>query len=1698
MEFQNQNKRNRHIILVLVTALLLGLVTAGFLLNVYAADDGGYAFTDMAPENAVDPVWGVNYYRYKDNGDCVVTSYNELTGAVSAANGTYNANKPYIIPIANNITMTGSITISSSKNIVFRKVTGSETMPGDGNYYTNPNTGYAGRTYNYIIQKWWDFTNDYPAKNASGISPDMYDGEADFFLNVSGNFSHFKFTGSSEVKLTTENVTLFGRNSNSVVYSKTGTYAQGGGIDLANSKETTLAVNISGVYGVAFNINNTALVVNWRGGVFAHNHGGDFAGFTLRNMKTLNISGYSIFENNYSNGEGGAIYTYWNINQNTLVNIIDDVIFRSNTGGDGGALHIMGKNQTVNIRNNVYFYGNSAVGMTMAVGIYPGNGGAILLTGDIGFQTLNIYDNVTFENNEAVRGGGAIAVGTNKKIFPETALNLYGGKFLGNRSTGIARALQSGSTAADRYAIGGGGAIYAYIPTMVKIPVTSIVYFERNMAPFAAFMDNSELQNGTTGNAFYNGDTYISHIQNPNVHTSLINTHGQTGEDYYNLYNNYDIGAANNQPHKLYAIIKMILVPEDGSGGQVLGGDANQLYDMVGDGQLMAEVYHPLEYTAQPLAGYLFSGWEITSDVVPLASEWQALLGNNQFTLSGNKITITPTGHETLSFNVQPWYMTVTAKFSPAPAAKLEVTNTPGFNVVLGEFDTSYTNPDTQFFDVLNVGDILANVTDVQLVGDNADKFQLFGTTGDILPGATDTTTWSIQPVELDPMDDTNFGTYSVTVRFTYTDAYGLIKTLDKMVIFNFYRAPHLLIESTHDFGVHVAGARPDWQTVRLADYGVDATLLGAVLTTDSAGTILDERGIFSVGDDAHSGDPMLPGWGGNNVACTGVTMVDGDVSEHWRVRVNQAAGVAPGSYTAYLWIYENDSDPLNTRRVGTPVTVTIVSPASVAIDAPRLGASYDAVTNTLLYAGTYYEGYAIPPNMVEVRLTNSGQTVAQIVGVDFLPNPAQPAPDGSSAFVLSNRGLGNYIAAYNTTDGDGRNTTYAVSPKAALLGGPNGMGDRSYESMIQVSFADGTDDYDTASGSWVAHTAALTVNTAFSVKGAPLWEFAISPTGSYTFLTRTEGYAQQDVLDETVINIGNMDTGAMVAEVIGAYTVDETVIDSTNDNGTPDDPEDDTVVSHVESVTRYGATRSYVNENGENITEEYYVDDTAESVWGFWPTSDTSGAAADSLGLPNIPYTSSLNVDSGQFYISHKMGLQAYHALDGAGEPYAAPVTYTALVRVRFNLEGVVDDIANGFNELTQKQEEYQMLQVTFTVTPKAPTPAISIDWEQETLIGFSPNSVYYFKTQSVSQGGMFLNVRFTAPIDFALPLQSYMVRITDTGDPNYNNGNEFYMYYGVPDGDGGETAVPDPPGERVEASYVVDGVTTTRPVLFTIQMSSTDNSVGSGWDPFSADVLNADIISHQNTFTIQRLASNDPDEDKISDPQTLTVPARPAAPAEAITVSEGASGYQLGGFDPAKQYQYRVRPSSWRYGTQSWFDDWITIAPGTEAIALTAAQYGEYEVRYSYNGGTGPYFASVPLVSAMSPAYVVTIPELIDFGEVTYAGSGTADSSEFTVTAWLGGFTAADQLAVTVEDAAYLQMLNSIDSDAQYALPFVLYADSTVVTDDFAVFTGTGSMNDTLSQDGIGQLNRSDVQYAGSYAGNVTFVIEKRVIVP
>jgi hypothetical protein len=1042
-------------------------------LNFWGMNSFAQSYIDGSSLNE-DPVWGNSYYQYTDGNDNVVTTEVELLAAINSAT-TYNANKPYIIPIANDITLTAEISITSSKNIVLRKV-----VPGD----SQP-------------QKWWNFNDPWGTTDAD--TPDLYDGEPDFFITSkvqSGDAPfHIRITGDNTI-LTLENITLRGNSThngdisnltekiynsggiiitgNNVVFRgfidscAAGTHV-GGGICLANSSSKTFSM-LGGVISRCISGGNVANSSNG-GAIGATDTGGGYG--TGKVSCTIQVAN-SILENCASYIYGGAI----SFIQGTLT-LSGSTIIRDNKARFAGGIFFRNTG-TLNVQDNVRIENNTAYAKEdKPAGLwgYPGLGGGIATFSADGKVVINIKGNATFAGNQAYRGGGAICIqAANGGTILDNAtaeLNLLGGVFTGNEALGIYRNISGsdGSNAKIKYSIGGGGAIYSFDPKVVKIPDNSTVSFENNIASFAAYIDNTALQTQATGNTFFNGDTYISHIKNGNIHTSLVNTHGPAGSDYFNLYNNYDIGVPNNLVNGLYSVVGIKMNPEDGSGGNILSDEGNVTISPDGE-QNWLKLGSTLKYTVSPASGYVFEGWVLDSSEKPLQAEIAKLLGLPEST---NSATITAKLKETtIMLTAQPFDVTVTAQLKEESRLSLTTPSISSQNI---ENISEYSPPDWSALTLTASGGYDAEIIKVELIGGDAAYFELQGGTGanhtgTISTGNTDNTTWKVRPVSSLP----SLKTYQTQIRVTYkASPGGTNKTEEKEISFSLWFDPFLEVPSGPiDFETGVMGALGSLSRVlKIYNNGIENGKITGLSFTKTDNSVSSE---FTA-----------------SVSVGGGISIDKD-AETDVCNISPASGLTAGNYQNTLTISYEGSNLSGTKTVSIPLSITVRTPASVTL------------TNTLnannrIKLDDVRENYVLHPSLVVLQLQNSGQTTATITGVTLQSGT-------SSSFRILTGSLGNNVQGNN-----GSNSNFSIDIVDGL-NAEDASTEKTHTDTIAITYNDGTGIPKT-----------VNVGVEITVKPRQIWEFSLDGTKNYPALCAG---ATPEAKTITVTQTGNMSLGAM------------------------------------------------------------------------------------------------------------------------------------------------------------------------------------------------------------------------------------------------------------------------------------------------------------------------------------------------------------------------------------------------------------------------------------------------------------------------------------------------------------------------------------------------------------------------------------------
>ncbi|MDR1779018.1 MAG: YDG domain-containing protein, partial [Clostridiales Family XIII bacterium] len=940
-----------------------------------------------------DPVWGnAKVYPY------VVNSWPTATTGLKAALGevgAYNANLPYIILIGSDIQMTETYELAG-KNVVLRKTTATGGSAVNKDNYL---TGAAP----------WNYNNPYD--NTTAASPALYDGVSDWNITSASDARHFLISGSGTASLTTENITLNGGIAFDDLSSN------GGGIKITATGTVDLRANVinshwtSQVGGGGVSI-EAASTVNVKGGVIAKNRqtaggasngsGGIGIKFNIT-AKSLNLTGYTIIEDNQASGYGGGVYIY---SAGTCV-FDGNVLIRRNEGCNGGGIFLR-NNITLTIKGNVTISQNRAAGETAgSAAMYAGTGGGALFSG-IGTATITIAENATFDGNTATRGGGGIYFNSIDKPLDSSkqgvTLNLTGGRFINNQALGTARDLAEGAQAEVAYAIGGGGAIFTYYPKTIKIPAYSTTYFNGNLGTFSAFIDNTELQtldNTLHQQSFFSGDNYISHIENAAIHTSLVNVSGPLNYDYYNLYNNYDIGMPNNLTLGLFTPVNVSVLPADGSGGQVTEDSGNVYIDPLQTGVKQAALNSTLKFTPVEADGWRLASFVAQTDPALTEDELTAA-----WTHSSNLYTLTVPGSDT----------TLVATFHRnAVLTAPEIVFEPNFT------STAYQRPNAIDVTLTNTSpddgysDSASSIT-VSLSGGDSSAFTLIAGSGSVAPGATNTS-WKVQPNAAGSFTEAK--TYKTTVHVVYNNGEDGGHTLDIPVSIDINNAGDLYLPGAS------AGGAFDWGTYVLNGEDLAPEITAKAITIQSVGgdggltaydatvTLVNERlnGNPAAGAFELTGDPVASIENGGKAD-----------TPYWIVK---ARPFMAGDYKADLQLTYTLNGVEQTKTMANAVHIKIVAPASVAVK------DTTSILDAEIDFGILNIGYASNAlSFKNIVLENSGDLAAGIVSVELSGSAIDEFRISGPVYVDDETVIGTVPA------GGSNANTWSIIPKQGLAKG--------------------------------------------------------------------------------------------------------------------------------------------------------------------------------------------------------------------------------------------------------------------------------------------------------------------------------------------------------------------------------------------------------------------------------------------------------------------------------------------------------------------------------------------------------------------------------------------------------------------------------------------------------------------------------------
>jgi hypothetical protein len=1013
--------------------------------NVFALTSTPGTFTPTAN----DPVWGTPYLY----GTVVTTWTNPsgTNGLLEALNkvGTYNANRPYVILIGADITMAATYALTS-KNIVLRKTTETTVDP-----------------INHTGEKWWNYNNSWDTTEGD---PTLFDGESDWKITVGSSIRHFS-VGSGNINLTLENITLDG----GVNVGATASPAKGG-FQLVSGDVTrnfVFAGNVTRCYnsnthyatggGAVFETAGTKLasILDVRGGVFYNNStayvGGVIGSAWDSSNQTIYVRGYTIMQDNQALLYGGAIAAY-----QANLTVKDNAIIRDNTARGGGA--ILTKGGVMTITDNVRITGNVAnYGIVSGDGDFRcGTGGGVM----IAFQTggvngvFNLSGNALIDGNRASRSGGGIAMFDTNGDGTGITVNLTGGSITNNIATGETRSLPSSASASEKATIGSGGGVYCNWLTRVFIPAYSTTVFSGNQAAFIAFVDNGKLQNlssdlhtGTNKIAFFDNDNYISHIEKSDIGTSLVNTHGPTGNDFFNLYNNYDCGVPNNIPVGLYSQVNVNEVPADGSGGDVTEDSANAYVDPLQIGVKQAEVGAKLKFTPVAEPGWYLKSFTAVTDPAlsstEMATAWPApASGVYTLTVPGAETTLTATFH------------------------RKAVLSGTSVNFPQNFAGDAYNQPLAQNITITNTSPADGYSDDAtslaaSLTGTNSSAFTLTTDTTTVAAG-TSITTWTIRPKDKTYFPTAN--TYVATVHITYNDGANSGVVLDIPVSIDILNAGDLYLpgaeSGNYDFGTTLLDGSDYEQTI--TERAITIASVGGENAQEATTVSLSLANQKKDGDTQGdyfllSGDP--------------ISDIQGNPPESndTAYRIAPAQGLSAGDYTADLVLTYTLNGSQITKTISDAVHFKVVTPATLSIN------SGNNIDFGLLNIG--YAANAL--SFKNIAIQNTGGTIAAITKVELTGGEtgnfalSGPAANGGAT-------IGTVPSAIADNPGINANT-WSLIPKQGLLGGTHSV-------TVTVTYKTGL------SGEG-KQTATATGTASFSVDGPPdvRW-YTVASTSVYWF----------------------------------------------------------------------------------------------------------------------------------------------------------------------------------------------------------------------------------------------------------------------------------------------------------------------------------------------------------------------------------------------------------------------------------------------------------------------------------------------------------------------------------------------------------------------------------------------------------------------
>ncbi|MDR1335343.1 MAG: T9SS type A sorting domain-containing protein, partial [Tannerella sp.] len=237
-----------------------------------------------------------------------------------------------------------------------------------------------------------------------------------------------------------------------------------------------------------------------------------------------------------------------------------------------------------------------------------------------------------------------------------------------------------------------------------------------------------------------------------------------------------------------------------------------------------------------------------------------------------------------------------------------------------------------------------------------------------------------------------------------------------------------------YGFGTVVCGQDGIDRTITLHNYGVvngrlntlfiakDSFDPDSYVSGEDITPYLDDSGVFQAGKS--------PDWD-VSVDAGPDAVVDGSDNTSWSVHVSSDAD--PGVYSRQLVaIYSSAGAPSTLYATAVPLTVTLVSPASLSVSPAIL-------TDGHIAFPADREGYALS-SVIDIILENEGQTAAVIRSASV---------QSDTCFSLINHNYTDYVPAISGSV-KGSNNSYAVAPKTELQAGV-------YRDTVVFIFGDGT-----------------------------------------------------------------------------------------------------------------------------------------------------------------------------------------------------------------------------------------------------------------------------------------------------------------------------------------------------------------------------------------------------------------------------------------------------------------------------------------------------------------------------------------------------------------------------------------------------------------------------------------------------------------